>query len=247
MEVRIGTSGYTYRHWWNGVFYPPDIPPRRWLEYYTQFFDTVELNVTFYRLPNPKVFYSWERRTPPGFVFAVKGSRVVTHLKKLKEVEKALDIFFTNMEILKEKAGVVLWQLPPSFKQSLSSLEEFLSLLEEKGYFKWRHSFEFRHPSWFTDSTYRLLEKFNVSLCIAHSRVWRYEEVITADFLYLRFHGGEVLYGSNYSEEELREWRDKIISWRENIKALYAYFNNDYEGFAVKNALRLKELLNLPG
>ncbi len=245
MEIRIGTSGYTYRHWWDNVFYPKDLPPSKWLQYYQKFFDTVELNVTFYRLPLPKTFISWEKRTLPNFLFYVKGSRVITHFKKLKEVEKALEVFFNNVALLKKKVGVILWQFPPSFKKDLSRLNEFIDLMGNKGYLDWRHTFEFRHSSWFTDDVFQVLKEHNIALCIAHSKVWPCVEEITANFLYLRFHGGEILYGSEYSLEELKNWSEKIKKWMGGKEALFAYFNNDFGGFAVKNALMLKKLLGV--
>jgi uncharacterized protein YecE (DUF72 family) len=244
IKTFVGTSGYNYPHWSDGVFYPRGLPERKWLEYYMSFFNTVELNVSFYRLPKKSVFEGWRKRTPENFRFVVKGSRFITHIKKLKDCEEPLKIFFNNVEGLKKKLGAVLWQLPPNLHANREKLEAFCKIihgLRVSG--STRHSFEFRHSSWFCEEIYAILRKYGFSLCIAHSKDWPCEELATSDFIYFRFHGGEILYGSNYSEEELREWASKAKHWMEKRKDIYAYFNNDAHGFAVKNALRFKELL----
>jgi uncharacterized protein YecE (DUF72 family) len=243
-RVIVGTSGYNYRHWSDGVFYPAGVPQRRWLEHYAQFFTTVELNVTFYRLPKKTTFEGWYKRTSSDFTFAVKGSRFITHVKKLKDCEEPLKTFFDNASELKEKMGVVLWQLPPNLKANIQKLKSFSSLLAKSPFSKkTRHVFEFRHETWFCEEVYDLLKKHNFSLCIAHSDRWPCVEEITADFVYLRFHGGQILYGSNYSDEELLEWTNKGKSWLSQDKDIYAYFNNDAYGFAIKNALTFRNLL----
>jgi len=247
----VGTSGYSYKHWWDGVFYPSDVPQRRWLEYYAQYFETVELNVTFYRLPKKATFEGWHKRTSPNFTFVVKGSRFITHVKRLKDCEEPLNIFFESARELKKKMGVILWQLPPNLHVDIRKLEDFSSLLVRIPVSKkTRHVFEFRHKSWFCQEIYGLLKKHNFSLCIAHSDRWPCIEEITADFIYLRFHGGQILYGSDYSDEELSEWAIKGRRWLAQGKDVYAYFNNDAYGFAVKNALTFRDLLlskdNLP-
>jgi uncharacterized protein YecE (DUF72 family) len=244
IKTFVGTSGYNYPHWSDGVFYPRGLPERKWLEYYTSFFNTVELNVSFYRLPKKSVFEAWRKRTPENFRFVVKGSRFITHIKKLKDCKEPLKIFFNNVEGLEKKLRVVLWQLPPNLHANGEKLEAFCKIihgLRVSG--STRHSFEFRHSSWFCEEIYAILRKYGFSLCIAHSKGWPCEELATSDFVYFRFHGGEILYGSNYSEEELREWASKAKHWMEKRKDIYAYFNNDAHGFAVKNALRFKELL----
>lgn len=243
-RIFVGTSGYNYRHWGNGVFYPHDIPQRKWLEFYAQSFDTVELNVTFYRLPQREIFEGWYRRTPDDFCFAVKGNRFITHVKKLKECKEPLDLFFNTVAGLKKKLGIVLWQLPPGLRCNSEKLMQFCALISAaKLGTRIRQAFEFRHPSWFCDEMYGVLKKFGFSLCVAHSGCWPTIEVTTADFVYLRFHGGTILYGSNYSEEELRVWASKARRWLREGRDLYAYFNNDASGFAIKNSLRFKELL----
>lgn len=243
-NIRIGTSGYSYPHW-KDIFYPSSISQSHWLEHYAKFFDTVELNVTFYRQVKKEVFASWYKRTPSNFLFAIKGSRYITHIKRLKDCKDSLKIFFDNALPLKEKIGVILWQLPPSMKSDTKVLHNFCNTLNEEGYMNYLHTFEFRNSSWFNEEIYKILRKFSIALCIAHSPNWKKEEIITADFIYLRFHGGEVLYGSEYSDEELKEWAMKVKKWKEKGKKIFAYFNNDYGGFAVKNAITLKKLLGL--
>jgi len=241
----IGTSGYNYPHWWNGTFYPSDLPQKKWLEFYTETFATVELNVSFYRLPKKEVFEGWYRRTPKKFVFAVKGNRFITHIKRLKDCREPLSLLFDHALPLKEKFGVVLWQLPPRFKFQKERLEEFSVLLSTLPRSKHhRHAFEFRDESWFCNEAFRILEEFGFAFCIAHGSGLPFIEKITSDFVYLRLHGGELLYGSNYSDNELEEWARRIQDWRKKGKAVFVYFNNDAYGFAVKNAMALKKFVS---
>ncbi|MBU1871860.1 MAG: DUF72 domain-containing protein [Candidatus Omnitrophica bacterium] len=237
--VFVGTSGWNYSHW-KKVFYPDGLPQREWLEYYLRFFSCVELNVTFYRLVKQATFKNWYGRTPKNFCFAVKGSRFITHIKRLKDTKEALDLFVKNATGLKEKLALILWQLPPGFKKDINRLTIFLNLLKKT---KLRHCFEFRNESWFNEEVYRLLEEYNFSLCIAHSARFPCEKVVTADYLYLRFHGGDSLYSSNYSDKELKAWA-KFARQFKKEKDIFVFFNNDSQGFAVKNALRFKELLS---
>jgi uncharacterized protein YecE (DUF72 family) len=241
-DLFVGTSGYSYQHWRNGVFYPKGTPQSRWLEFYAEHFETVELNVSFYRLPKKETFAKWYERSPADFRFAVKGSRFITHIKKLKNCEEPLHLFADHAGELKEKLGVILWQLPPNFKADGERLEAFVGLLASPEVAPGaRHVFEFREKSWFQADILELLKRHKFSLCIAHSPEFPYCEEETADFVYLRFHGGEVLYGGDYSDEELRRWSRKIRSWLKSPKDVYAYFNNDAHGYAVKNALTLKK------
>lgn len=242
--ILIGTSGYNYPHWWNGVFYPSNLPQRQWLEFYARSFNTVELNVTFYRLPKKEVFEGWYKRTPKGFSFAVKGSRWITHIKRLKDCREPLALLLDQASGLKEKMGVLLWQLPPRFPFEKERFEAFCVLLStlprSKGI---RHAFEFRDESWFCRECFRMLEEFQFGFCISHGSGLPYIERVTSDFVYLRLHGGEVLYGSNYSEKELKAWASKIEGWVRERRDVFVYFNNDAYGFATQNALSLKRLL----
>ncbi len=242
-KLLVGTSGYNYRHWWDGVFYPRELPQKGWLEFYSQFFDTVELNVSFYRLPNRNTFEGWYHRTPRDFLFSVKGSRFITHIKRLKDCQEPLQAFFSHASGLKEKLEVILWQLPPKFRVNLGRLQAFCGLLADiSASTPVRNAFEFRDESWFCQEVYGLLEEHKFSLCLAHSSVLPSVERTTADFVYIRFHGGESLYGSNYSEGELHTWSKRIGGWLRDGLDVYGYFNNDAFGFAVRNALALREL-----
>jgi len=233
--VLVGTSGFNYPHW-QGVFYPETLPINRWFEYYTQFFNSIELNVTFYRNLKKQTYRSWFKRSPKDFYFVIKGNRFITHLKRLN-TDESIDRFFDNCLELKNKLSAILWQLPEGFKKNLKRLEDFLKKLKE---FKIRNIFEFRNKTWFDEDTYNLLKDYNACLCIADSPLWPKIKVITADFIYLRFHGKENLYSGSYSDKELKEWANFAKSTKKDI---FAFFNNDAFGNAIKNALRFKELL----
>jgi len=233
----IGTSGWDYRHW-KGIFYPKDLSQDKWLEYYSGCFNCVELNVTFYRMVEKATFSAWRKRTPKNFHFVVKGSRFITHIKRLKDCADPLKLLLHNSGGLKEKLAAILWQLPPGFKKDLARLENFLKLLKKTGL---RYAFELRNLSWFDPETYSLLKKYNCSLCVADSGS-RFPTVkeSTADFLYLRFHGGGSLYSSDYSDKDLKSWAD--FSARFKHKDVFAFFNNDAYGYAVKNAQKFQQL-----
>jgi uncharacterized protein YecE (DUF72 family) len=238
----VGTSGWHYPHWARGVFYPTGLNQGKWLEYYATFFNCVELNVTFYRLVQMKTFQNWYKRTPEDFYFVVKGSRFITHIKKIKGISESLKLFIDNAIELKGKLAAILWQLPPGLKKDLKRLELFLKLLKKT---QIRQVFEFRNISWFDQEVYNLFKEYNSCLCIAHSSRFPCIKETTADFLYLRFHGAESLYSSNYSNKELKEWADftkKISSRDGKNKDIFVFFNNDACGYAVKNALKFKEL-----
>jgi uncharacterized protein YecE (DUF72 family) len=246
-ELLIGTSGYTYPHWGGGVFYPEHVPQRRWLEFYGHHFNTVELNVTFYRLVQRAIFEGWYRRTPKEFLFAVKGSRYITHVKRLRDCEEAVQRFSENAEGLREKLKVILWQFPPRFVYQKERLTAFCRLVAESPVMsETRQAFEFRHNSWFASEVFQALERYGFSLCISDSPHLPSIETVTADFIYLRFHGSQSLYGSKYSEGELRRWAQKVGTWLKQGKSVYAYFNNDLSGYAIENARRLHEILTAP-
>jgi uncharacterized protein YecE (DUF72 family) len=238
--VRIGCSGWNYKHWRNGVFYPPRLPARRWLDYYAQHFDTVEINSTFYRLPRREAVANWVAESPAQFLFAVKASRYLTHIKRLTELETGVERFYERIEPLvrSPKFGPVLWQLPPTFHRNDERLAIALGKIPSG-----RHCFEFRHESWFTGDVYALLREHGAALVIGddYRRPFQTYE-LTTDWTFVRFHGGRRGERGNYSEAELEEWATRIRRWRRDID-VYAYFNNDWEGYAVANGLRLKELL----
>ncbi|MEW5934718.1 MAG: DUF72 domain-containing protein [Bacillota bacterium] len=238
----VGTSGYNYSHW-RGRFYPEGLPTRQWLSHYAGTFPTVELNVTFYRLPRRSTFAGWYEQTPPNFVFAIKGSRLITHLKRLAEVEDETSRFFAHAAALKEKLAVVLWQFPPSFRLDLAKLGAFCNLLKAVAGHT-RHAFEFRHQSWFAPELYEFLRRLNHALCVADAPRWPSCLEATADFVYVRFHGSHRLYSSCYSTQELEAWAERIARWRAEGRDVFAYFNNDAQGFALQNARELAALLS---
>lgn len=244
-KLAVGTSGYSYPHWSTGLFYPQGLPQKRWLEYYARKFNTVELNVTFYRLPKQDIFNNWRRRTPKDFIFSVKGSRYITHLKHLKECERSTVKFFNECEGLGDKLDVVLWQLPPNMRQNSQRLDDFcLKLKAGTGSSKIRQAFEFRHSSWLSAETVEIMKNNGYAICVADSNKWPLFKDVTSDFLYLRFHGGKILYGSNYSEQELSSWARWVSGYLRQGYDVYAYFNNDSMGYALDNAKNFYELVH---
>jgi uncharacterized protein YecE (DUF72 family) len=244
VAIRVGCSGWNYAHWRNGVFYPPRCAARHWLTYYARFFDTVEVNSTFYRLPRAPAVARWVEETPADFVFAVKTSRYLTHIKRLRDIPEHLPLLLERIEPLlrSPKLGPLLWQLPPTFRCDLERLAAALEVLP-RGL---RHAFEFRHPSWFRDELYVLLREFGVALVIGdRPQVNAFQtHELTADFTFVRFHGGTRGRNGNYSGSELDEWAERLARWSREVE-VFAYFNNDWEGYAPRNALALKRKLDL--
>jgi uncharacterized protein YecE (DUF72 family) len=241
-EVRIGCSGWNYAHWRERV-YPKGMPPKRWLEHYATLFDTVEVNSTFYRLPKVPAVRGWVEQTPPGFLFAVKMSRYLTHIRRLGGLETGIPLFYERIAPLVDssKLGPVLWQLPPTFKRDDERLVSTLAALPEG-----RHAFEFRHPTWYVEEVYELLRSRGVALVIPDSPKYPFRELeLTADWTFVRFHRGTRGRGGNYSETEIAEWAERIDGWRREGIDVYAHYNNDWEGYAVRNGLRLRELLGV--
>ncbi len=240
MEAKsyIGTSGFSYGHW-RGIFYPEDLKSKDFLSFYAQHFDTVEMNNTFYHTPRDSSIKKWVSETPQNFVFSIKASKFITHIKRLKDVEDSLRLFLQKAELFDDKLGVVLFQLPPSLKADIPLLGDFLSLLP-KGR---RFTVEFRHKSWLDDKIFTLLSDYNVAFCISDTPRYPYAEVVTANFSYIRLHGHEVLYASSYSNEQLMHYAEFIRMWNKKGVQFFVYFDNDFYGYAVKNALKLKEIL----
>jgi uncharacterized protein YecE (DUF72 family) len=240
-DVRTGISGWRYPPW-RGVFYPPGLPQRRELEYASRRMRTIEINGSFYSLQRPESYARWAAETPAEFLFSVKGPRFVTHMKKLAGVEAPLANFFASGVLaLGAKLGPVLWQLPPTFKRDDERLAAVLEALPGG-----RHCFEFREASWYAEEVYELLRRRGVALVIPDSPKYPFRTFeLTAEWTFVRFHHGRRGRGGNYSETELREWADRLDSWRGDGLDVYAYFNNDWEGYAVRNGLRLKELLGV--
>lgn len=239
-DIRIGTSGYHYEHW-RGPFYPKRISPHGMLEFYAEHFDTVELNNTFYRLPTEIAFDKWRQSTPANFVFSVKVSRFLTHLKKLKHPESALQNFLPRILRLSSKLGPLLFQLPPRWQVNPSRLEALLEALPRD----LRYVFEFRDSSWIRPEVDELLARFHAAFCIYELAGYRSPLTITADFAYVRLHGpGPGKYQESYSTDRLRGWSDKIKAWAKDLAALYIYFDNDQAGYAARNALTLKRMVD---
>ena len=234
-RLRIGCSGWNYAHWRNGVFYPPRCPANRWLRFYAEHFDTVEVNTTFYRLPRLDAVQRWVDDSPRDFVFAVKASRYLTHVKRLRDLPEHLARLYERIEPLRASAklGPLLWQLPPTFRADHDRLAAALAGLPRGE----RHAFEFRHPTWFCEETYDLLRRHGVALVIAdRPEVHAFQSFeLTAGFTFVRFHSGSRGRRGNYSHRELEEWAERLRRWSREVD-VYAYFNNDWEGFAVENA-----------
>lgn len=239
--VRVGCSGWSYREW-RERFYPPGTPASRRLEHYASVFDTVELNATFYRLPTPKAVRGWAESVPDGFLFAVKGSRYLTHMRRLREMESGLARFWERLEPLRDagRLGPVLWQLPERFPRDDETLAAALRALPGDA----RHCFEFRHPSWFDPDVYALLEEHRASLALGHDARRELPAASPVGRLaYLRLHYGARGRAGNYSRSELDTWRRRIAAWRSR-REVFAYLNNDWQGFAPRNALALRSGLS---
>jgi len=239
IKQHVGCSGWHYEHW-RELFYPAELPKSKWLSFYARQFTTVELNNSFYKLPSEKAFTTWRESTPGNFIFAVKVSRFITHIKRLKNLGSAVDNFLSRAGFLGEKLGPLLYQLPPNMKRNDELLQNFLSLLPPK----YQHVVEFRHKSWIDDAVFDILREHNIGLCVFDMPGFSCPLVATSDFAYVRFHGSKGLYSSCYPDEELSQWAQRIAHLGQNIKASYIYFNNDAEAFAVKNAITLENFLN---
>lgn len=233
----IGTSGWSYLHW-RGRFYPQELSSYKWLEHYAKHFNTAEVNMTFYRWPNETLLKNWYKRTPQEFYFTLKAPQTITHIKKLKNVEVMLKQFYQLASLLKEKLACILFQLPPSLKFNYEKLEGFLQDLN----LEFKNVIEFRNESWWQDSTYKLMKKYNTSFCIVSAPRLPDEAIITSKIAYIRFHGLG-WYSSNYSNAELKKWAEKIKKATKSCREVYCYFNNDYNAYAIYNAIELKKLL----
>ncbi len=230
-DTHIGTSGWYYDHW-RGNFYPAKLKKSEWLNFYITHFATVELNNSFYHLPKPTALEHWYDVTPQQFVFSMKASRYITHMTKLANPESTLAIFLERAEILREKLGPILFQLPPRWGFRKDRLEDLLNALPKN----LRYVFEFRDKTWFNQECFDLLRSFNCALCFYELAGKGAPLEETADFIYIRLHGPGGPYQGSYSESELREWADRIISWKRSGKSVYCYFDNDQEAYAALNA-----------
>ncbi|HEX6716647.1 MAG TPA: DUF72 domain-containing protein [Pyrinomonadaceae bacterium] len=240
MKIFIGTSGWHYKHWMGGVFYPAGTSGPGMFEFYARHFNTVEINNSFYRLPTAKTFDNWRESAPRNFQYAVKASRFITHMKKLKDPKASSEKFFLVAERLEEKLGPILFQLPPRWKINVERFAEFLESLPRAH----KYAIEFRDESWLVPEVFELLRRYKAAFCIHDFADMKIPIQITAGFSYIRFHGPtSAKYWGSYSDAELRKWADRINSWRRDLSAVHVYFNNDPEGAAVRNALTLKSLV----
>ncbi|HEY1800499.1 MAG TPA: DUF72 domain-containing protein [Terriglobales bacterium] len=239
-DIRIGTSGYHYKHW-RGPFYPASISPGKMLDFYAERFDTVELNNSFYRLPTEAAFDDWRTSTPQDFIFAVKASRYLTHNKKLKDPESALHNFLPRAEHLGPKLGPILFQLPPRWQVNYERLQALLQVLPTA----FRYVFELRDQSWIKPEINELLARFHAAFCIYELAGYQSPLTVTTDFAYVRLHGpGAEKYQASYSRASLQRWCRQIGLWAKTLRAIYIYFDNDQAGYAAQNALTLKRMLS---
>jgi len=237
-DYYIGTAGWHYDDW-QVKFYPEKLPKNKWLEFYARHFPTVELNNTFYRLPTEKALKTWYDSSPSDFTFALKVSRYITHIKRLKDCAGEVKNFMSRVAILKEKMGPLLYQLPPGLHRDDEKLSSFLAVLP-RGL---KHIIEFRHDSWFAEDVYDILRRHQVGFCVFDMPKLTSPVMATTDFAYIRFHGSGSLYSSRYTDEEMADWARKISRLAGKLKSVYIYFNNDTAGYALDNAVTIREYL----
>lgn len=237
-QVLIGTSGWSYVHWKEN-FYPEGLKPKNWLHFYGDVFSTVEINNTFYHLPLLSSVRNWHAQVPEHFTFSIKASRYITHLKRLHDCKKSLEIFYQCLQPLKSKIGPILFQLPPSLKMNRDVLVEFIACLDPSH----KYTFEFRHSSWYTQAIYELLAESKIALCITDLKGTLSPEIITANFTYIRLHGPQKAYSGAYGPSRLKSWQKKIEKWSSET-SIYCYFDNDEKGYAIQDALCLQKLID---
>ena len=236
--IHVGCSGWVYKHW-RGHFYPADLPQKRWFERYSEEFDTVEINASFYRLPLASTFDGWKEKAPDGFCYAVKVNRFITHMKKLLDADQPLDTFVALSRRLEHKLGPLLYQLPPSLKLDLERLESFLRLIPKD----LSNVFEFRNSDWYVPELFELLERYGASFCVHDMRGSATERIATGPAAYVRFHGGQGKYWGRYSDEALLSWSDWLVEQSRGGRSVWCYFNNDIHGHAIEDARTLKSML----
>ncbi len=237
-SLRIGTSGWVYPHW-RELFYPAGLRQTDWFDHYAKHFDTVEINYSFYRLPSEAAFDGWRAQAPPGFLYALKANRYLTHIKRLKVEQEALERFLERARRLGDRLGPILWQLPPRWRPNLERLETFAAQLPDD----LTHAFEFRDERWFSEPIREVLAGFGLTCCIFDMPDFACPDWVTSGSVYLRFHGSGVMYGGRYGERGLRPWAARIQRWLEAGRTVYAYFNNDAFGAAIEDAQTLQRLL----
>ena len=237
--IRIGTSGWMYDDW-RDLLYPEDASREEWLGIYAESFDTVEVNNTFYQLPDAETVEAWKHRAPAGFLFAVKANRYITHMKNLLEPEEPVERMMKRVNGLGEKLGPILFQLPPGWHVNAERLASFIAVLPQGR----RYVFEFRHESWYTGAVYDILEENGCAFCIHDHQDAPSPQRVTADFVYVRFHGQKGGYEGKYPSAGMSDWADTIVGCRERELDVYGYFNNDFHGYAIENARELLALLD---
>ncbi len=238
-KLFIGTSGYSYNHWVDD-FYPLDVASNKRLEYYAEYFNTVEINNSFYNLPQKKTFQKWAKSVPEDFVFSVKANRYITHMKNLMVNEEPINRLLNRAEPLGNKLGPVLFQLPPQWNLNLERLKKFISFLPSKQ----DYVFEFRNKTWYTKGVYQLLKTNNIGFCVHDHADGPSPVKVSSDFVYLRLHGPEGDYQAKYNENQLADWAENINKWQQNKLDCFVYFNNDFQAFAIDNAQKLKQLIS---
>lgn len=238
-KVYIGTSGWHYLHW-RGPFYPRSIEPQEFLTFYARRFSTVEINNSFYHLPPRTIFRRWQAEAGNGFHFSIKANRYITHFKKLNNARNSLRRLLHAACGLKDALGPVLFQLPPRWKCNLPRFKQFLSILPRTT----RYAFEFRDKTWFNPDVYRLLTRYMAAFCITEIGSLKSPKLVTTDFIYIRLHGPNQAYQGTYSRNQLRRWADYIVSQRNMGKDVWCYFDNDQKGYAVANALVLRDIVS---
>lgn len=239
--IQVGASGWYYEHW-DKIFYPEKLKSAERLPFYAEYFNTVEINNTFYRLPSKDAVTNWYERTPENFIFSIKASRYITHIKRLKiDSLDRTNEFFDNIKLLKHKLGPILFQLPPSFKYNHERIVEFIEHLPKDI----ESVFEFRHPTWYVDEIYQLLQKNKIALCVSDLNGKLSPIEVTAKFTYIRLHGPHLAYRGYYSKPQLKKWAQRLEEWASHGITSYCYFDNDEKGYAIQDAQKLKEILGL--
>lgn len=247
--VHIGTSGWEYKHWKN-IFYPQELSGKDHLKHYARIFSTVEVNNSFYHLLSANSVQNWIHCVPENFIFSVKASRYITHMKKLKDPKASSEKFFESIKPFGDKIGPVLFQLPPNFGFNPQRLEEFIIHCTTKDKvcspknMPYQYAFEFRNPSWYVDETYEILKRYNCAFCIYNLGPTQTPKEVSADFIYWRFHGNYGIGSGKYSTKELEGFAEDINEVVSKGKNVYCYFNNDEKGFAIDNAMALREIIN---
>jgi uncharacterized protein YecE (DUF72 family) len=236
--IHIGTSGWHYDHW-RGPFYPENLIPKEYLKFYQQKFHTVEINNSFYQLPSVKTLSDWRETVPAGFIFAVKGSRYITHMKKLKDPSQSVTPLLERIQSLGERLGPILFQLPPRWHFNAERLRAFLEALPRD----YRYALEFRDPSWLNQEACRLLREHGAAFCIYEIAGRISPKEVTADFVYIRLHGPGEAYQGRYDRQTLAGWAEAFSAWVAQGKVVFCYFDNDEAGYAAQNALELQEML----